>query len=106
MRSSWKRIRYRLEWAGLILAAKLIPLCSRKVCYDLAQFAGALLSLVDRYRYRVALNNLEVAFGDQLSARQRRKIVRQSFQHFARTMIDLFWSPRLTELNFLWYIEL
>jgi lauroyl/myristoyl acyltransferase len=52
------------------------------------------------------LNNLEAAFGDQLSARQRRKIVRQSFQHFARTMIDLFWSPRLTELNFLWYIEL
>jgi lauroyl/myristoyl acyltransferase len=65
-----------------------------------------LLSFVDRRRYRVALNNLEVAFGDELSGRQRRKIVRQSFQHFARTMIDLFWSPRLTELNFLWYIEL
>ncbi|HEU0275833.1 MAG TPA: lysophospholipid acyltransferase family protein [Candidatus Udaeobacter sp.] len=106
MRLRWKRIRYRLEWAGLFLATKLIPLCSRKVCYYLAQFAGGLLSFVDRRRYRVALNNLEVAFGDELSGRQRRKIVRQSFQHFARTMIDLFWSPRLTELNFLWYIEL
>jgi lauroyl/myristoyl acyltransferase len=106
MRSRWKRIRYRLEWAGLFLATKLIPLCSRKVCYHLAQFAGGLLGFLDRPRYHVALNNLEAAFGDQLSARQRRKIVRQSFQHFARTMIDLFWSPRLTELNFLWYIEL
>src|SRR5437868_11438549 len=96
MRSRWKRIRYRLEWAGLFLATRLIPLCSRKACYRLAQLAGALLGFLDRHRYRVALNNLEVAFGGQLSARQRRKIARESFQHFARTMVDLLWSPRLT----------
>src|SRR5258707_13994682 len=106
MRSRWKRIRYRLEWAGLFLATKLIPLCSRKACYRLAQLAGALLSFLDRPLYHVALSNLEVAFGDQLSARERRKIVRESFQHFARTMVDLLWSPCLTPLNFLWYIEL
>jgi len=106
MRSRWKRIRYRLEWAGLSLATKLIPLCSRKTCYQLAQVAGTLLSLLDRHRYHVALSNLEVAFGDQLSGRERRKIARESFQQFARTMIDLLWSPRLTPLNFLWYIEL
>src|SRR5438874_2856431 len=106
MRSRWKRIRYRLEWAGLSLATKLIPLCSRKACYRLAQLAGALLGFLDRHRYRVALNNLEVAFGGQLSARQRRKIARGSFQHVARTMVDLLWSPRLTPLNFRWYTEL
>jgi Kdo2-lipid IVA lauroyltransferase/acyltransferase len=106
MRSHWKRIRYRLEWVGLFLATRLIPLCSRKACYRLAQLAGALLGFLDRSRYHVALSNLEVAFGDQLSARERRKIVRKSFQHFARSMVDLLWSPRLTPLNFLWYIEL
>src|SRR4029453_13657184 len=106
MRSRWKRIRCRLEWAGLFLATKLVPLCSRKACYRLAQTAGALLCFLDRHRYHVALSNLEVAFGDQLSVRQRRKIARQSFQHFARTMIDLLWSSRPTPLNFLWYIEL
>src|SRR5690349_15788372 len=106
MRSRWKRIRYRLEWAGLYLATKLIPLCSRKACYRLAQLAGGLLSVLDRQRYHVALSNLEVAFGDQLSARARRRIVRESFQHFARSMVDLLWSPRLTELNFRWYVEL
>jgi KDO2-lipid IV(A) lauroyltransferase len=106
MRSRWKRIRYRLEWAGLFLATKLIPLCSRKACYQLAQVAGTLLSLFDRHRYHVALSNLGVAFGDRLSVRERRKIARKSFQQFARTMIDLLWSPRLTALNFLWYIEL
>jgi len=63
------------------------------------------MPIFDRHRYEVALNNLEVAFGDQLSIQERRKIARESFQHFARTMIDLLWSPRLTPENFSRYIE-
>src|SRR5215510_4277287 len=106
MRARWKRIRYRLEWLGLVLATKLVPLCSRKACYHIAQAAGALLSFVDRQRYQVALSNLEVAFGDRFPPEERRKIVRESFQHFARTMVDLLWSPRLTERNFSQYIDL
>jgi KDO2-lipid IV(A) lauroyltransferase len=105
MPSGWKRIRYRLEWIGLLLATKLIPLFSRRSCYHLARTAGALLSFLDRQRYKVALSNLEVAFGDRFSPRERRKIVRESFQHFARTMVDLLWSLRLTQENFSSYIE-
>ena len=63
------------------------------------------MSLFDRHGYKVALNNLEVAFGNQFSIRERRKIARESFQHFARTMLDLLWSPRLTRENFRDYIE-
>src|SRR6266498_3873439 len=106
MRSRWKRIRYRLEWLGLILAAKLIPLCSRRACHHIAEATGALLRFVDRRRYKVALNNLEVAFGDRFSLQERRKIARESFQHFGRTMVDLLWSPRLTRENFSQYIDL
>jgi Kdo2-lipid IVA lauroyltransferase/acyltransferase len=106
MRSCWKRIRYRLEWVGLVLATKLIPLCSRRACYHIAQITGTLLSIVDRQRYEVAINNLLVAFGDEFSSQERRTIVRKSFQHFGRTMIDLLWSPRLTQENFRHYVEL
>src|SRR5262250_887025 len=106
MISRWKRIRYRLEWVGLLLATKLIPLCSRRACYYIAHIAGALLSFLDRHRYEVALTNLEVAFGGAFSLQERRKIVRQSFRHFARTMVDLLWSPPLTQANFSRYIEL
>jgi len=63
------------------------------------------VSLFDRHGYKVALNNLEVAFGNKFSIRERRKIARESFQHFARTMLDLLWSPRLTRENFRDYIE-
>jgi lauroyl/myristoyl acyltransferase len=76
------------------------------VCYYIAQTAGALLSFVDRDRYGVALSNLEVALGDAFSPKQRRKIARESFQHFARTMVDLLWSPSLTQENFSQFIEL
>jgi lauroyl/myristoyl acyltransferase len=106
MRSQWKRIRDRLEWIGLLLASKLIPLFSRKACFHLAHTLGTLMSIFDRHRRKVALSNLEVAFGNQLSIQERRKIARESFQHFARTMVDLLWSPRLTPANFSRYIEL
>ena len=63
------------------------------------------MSILDRHGRKVALSNLEVAFGDRFSIDARRKIVRQSFQHFARTMLDLLWSPRLARENFRDYIE-
>src|SRR6266571_5305988 len=82
MRSHWKRLRYRLEWIGLLLATKLIPLFSRRGCYRLAQIAGALLSFLDRRGYQVALSNLEGAFGDRFAPRERRKIAREIISTF------------------------
>jgi Kdo2-lipid IVA lauroyltransferase/acyltransferase len=106
MRLCWKRLRYRLEWLGLLIAAKTMPLLSRQACYRLALVLGTLTSILDRHGRKVALANLEAAFGDQLSSRKQRKITRETFQHFARTMLDLLWSPRLTRDNFVRHIEL
>ncbi|MFN2542397.1 MAG: lysophospholipid acyltransferase family protein [Chthoniobacterales bacterium] len=106
MRRRWKRIRYRLEWIGLLVATKLVPLLPRRVCLALARALGFLMSIFDRRGRAVALANLEVAFGERLSILQRRKIARESFQHFARAMLDFLWSPRLTRDNFSRYIEL
>jgi lauroyl/myristoyl acyltransferase len=105
VRAVWKKIRYRIEWLALKTVAKTIPLLSRKACYRLAQIIGALVAIVDRRGRRVALSNLKVAFGAALSPPRRAEIVPQSYQHFARTMIDLFWSPRLTSENYSRYIE-
>jgi len=106
MRAQWKRFRYRLEWIGVVVATKLVPLLSRKLCFHLANSLGSLISTFDRHGRKVALSNLEVAFEDQYSARERERIVCESFQHFTRTMLDLLWSPRLTRENFSRYIEL
>lgn len=105
MRTVWKKIRYRLEWFALWGAGRIIPILSRNACYRLAQLLGALVALVDRSGHRVALSNLEVAFGNALSPERRAEIVRESYQHFARSMLDLFWSPRLTSQNVSQYVE-
>jgi len=106
MRSAWKKVRYRLEWLGLLAAAKLLPLLSRRACFQLALLLGSVMSVIDRRGRKVALSNLEAAFGDRFSARDRKRIVRESFQHFGRTMLDLFWSPRLNRENLSSFIEL
>ena len=95
-----RKIRYHLEWLGLKLATKFVPLLSRKACYRLALLLGSLAASLDRQGRRVALSNLRVAFGDEISTERREQIVRESYQHFARTMLDFFWSSRLTSQNF------
>jgi KDO2-lipid IV(A) lauroyltransferase len=61
--------------------------------------------VVDRAGRRVALSNLEAAFGDELTRARRAEIAHESYQHFARTVVDLFWSPSLTKENYSRYIE-
>ncbi len=100
MRTAWKKIRYRLEWLGLKSAKKFLPLLSRKACYRLALLLGSLGAMLDRRGRRVAVTNLRVAFGDEISSERCAQIVREFYQHFARTMLDFFWSPRLTSQNF------
>jgi len=100
-----KRLRYRLEWLALMAALKVVPLLSRNACYELAGLAGSVAATFDREGRRVALSNLEAAFGEEFSLARRAEIVRESYQHFARTMLDLFWSPRLNQDNYRQYIE-
>ncbi len=101
----WKSFRYRLEVWSVRLLAAIIPRLPRPVVFHLGRGVGSLAARVDRHGSKVALSNLEAAFGDQYSAHQREHIVRQSYQQFAGTMIDLFWSPRLNEKNFRQLIE-
>jgi lauroyl/myristoyl acyltransferase len=105
VKAAWKRIRYRLEWLVLMAVLTVVPLFSRSACYRFGGAVGALAAKVDRRGYRVALANLEAAFGDRYTPAERAAIARESYQHFARTMLDLFWSPRLRADNYRQYIE-
>src|SRR2546423_9300880 len=90
--------RFVIVWSGWRLksATKFLPLLSRKACYRLALLLGSLGAMLDRRGRRVALSNLRVAFGEEISSERRAQIRRESYQHSARTMLDCFWSPRLT----------
>ena len=106
MRAFWKKIRHRYEWICLVLATKIVPLLPRKACFHLANGLGGLVARFDSAGREVARSNLEVVFGDALPAEQREQIAAQSYRHLARTMVDLLWSPRLTQENFQRWFEI
>jgi lauroyl/myristoyl acyltransferase len=67
---------------------------------------GTIAYHTDRRGREVALSNLEAAFGERYSPAERCRIARESFQYFARTMLDLFWSPGLLRQGGKKYIHL
>ena len=95
-----RKIRYRVEWLGLKVATKFVPLLSRKACYRPALFLGSLGASLDRRGRRVALSNLRVAFGDEISAEGRAQIVRESYQHLLAPC-SIFLEPAPNESKFL-----
>jgi lauroyl/myristoyl acyltransferase len=61
----------------------------------LANAIGTVVYLVDSRGRRVAQANLDAAFGDKFTPERKKQIARGSYQTFARTMLELFWSPKL-----------
>ena len=102
----WKKIRYRLEWAGVKALMFVIPRLSRRFCARLARAVGALVFQIDKHGRRVTLANIEAALGDQYSPAEQLRIGRASYQSFARTMLDLFWAPRLARGDGARYAEI
>ena len=74
----------------------MIPLAVLRV---LADSAGSIFYLVERRSRAVALANLEAVFGDEMIKERRRQVARESLQLFARTFLELFWTPRLNRKN-------
>lgn len=95
----WKKLRHRGEWLFVRALAWITPRLPRRVCHLVATTGGTVAAYLHWPGREVALENLESAFGTQLTTPRRRELVRESYQHFARAMADLFWSPRLTNAN-------
>ena len=94
-----KKIRYYIEVKVLDFAVWLLPKVPRHVLMVLARILGRLAYWVDTRGRTTALENLRCAFGDQYTLEERRRIACASYQVFARTFLDLFWSPQLRADN-------
>ncbi|CAN5844529.1 hypothetical protein BH11VER1_BH11VER1_23220 [soil metagenome] len=96
-----KKIRYLLETAVLRAAVRFLPGFSRPVLLFLSKAAGAIAYLADYRGRTTAHENLRVAFAkENITPRQIRGIALASYQTFARTFLDLFWSLSLTKENY------
>ena len=93
--SFWKRCRYRLEAAALESLAAVLPLLSRQALLRVANTLGRLAYLTLHKERRVALTNLDIAFGLSKTSEEKKRIALSSFQNFARSFLGLFWAQRL-----------
>lgn len=94
-------------WTAFWAAPIVIPRLSRSMVLALATLLGNLTYLgMGRQRKREALANLSVAFGDTLSMKQKREIVRLSLCNMLRVSLDLVWFSRDREQRlkkYVWY---
>jgi KDO2-lipid IV(A) lauroyltransferase len=100
-----KRVRYWIEWLLVSLSARLIPLMPLGVLRAISEFAASLVYVFDTKSRAVAVANLEMAYGSELTPKQRNLIARRSFQAFGRNFLELFWTPRLNRDNVEKYIS-
>lgn len=94
-----KKVRYFFETLLVRGMERLTPRLPRHVLLSFARFIGTLAWLADERGRDTAMENLRVAFRGALSREERRRIVRRSYQNFARTFADLFWFSRITHDN-------
>ncbi len=94
-----KRARYKIEWAGVAVASALLPKLPRRLLLALADVCGLVFHYADARSRRVAIANLEAAFGEKYSPAERHRIARASAKNLARTFFDLFWVSNLTPKN-------
>ncbi|MGZ5019819.1 MAG: lysophospholipid acyltransferase family protein [Chthoniobacterales bacterium] len=97
---SWKNIRRRGEWLVVKIGTFVLPLLPRRAARAIGNAIGTLASIVHTEGHRVALSNLDCVFGSAIAVARKQELVRQSYQSFARSQADLYWSRRLTSTNF------
>jgi KDO2-lipid IV(A) lauroyltransferase len=90
-------LRQRLEFWGLSLVVWVVGCLPYGFLQRMAAVLGSLVFAFDKRGREVALANLDSAFGDSRSRKEKRRIAVGSYQTFARTMLELFWSPNLSE---------
>jgi lauroyl/myristoyl acyltransferase len=89
----WKLLRWKGEvilLRGFRRVVRSLPLPAARALADLL---GTIAAHVDRHGRATALENLRAAFG---ASPDHPRIVSACYRRFARTFLELFWSPRLT----------
>ena len=106
MKPLWKKIRYRIEWLAVAGGAKIVPILPRWMLLRLAGILGRLAYHLDKRGRTTALANLRSVFpGSQKSDAEIRVCARRSFQFFAQSMLDLFWTRRINARNLDKYVR-
>lgn len=100
-----KAFRKGLEVHLVRLGLAVVPRLPRRMVVAMAGALGRVGALCARRARRVGLANLDLVYGDSLSSRQKRRILRESFCTFALVTLDILWFTRHPRERLARYIQ-
>ncbi len=91
-----------LDYLVYLLVRLVVGLCQAMSVEQSYRFADALAGLlyrVDKRHRKIAMDNLQMAFGDEYSEAERDRIVRRVYRHFCRMLMEMLHIPRKLSLT-------
>lgn len=95
--SRWKRIRHRLELAGVYILAALPAVIPLKLSLKIGGLLGVLAFDLFRIRREVTIKNIGRAFGNRMDYPEKVKTGRRSYINFAKSMVEFASMGRFSE---------
>lgn len=93
-------------WTWSILAfARAVSITPLKLARPLGRRAGWLAFYLLAKRRRVAMENLELAYGDELRRDQRKRIAREAFMNYGVVAMEFAHLPKLSKDDLLTLVE-
>ncbi|MBN1269458.1 MAG: lysophospholipid acyltransferase family protein [Kiritimatiellae bacterium] len=98
-------IRRPFELGLTRLGMLFVPRLSRRGVVRLAALFGNAAYYLAAHLRRVGLANLDIAYGDRISRKEKRSLLKQSFRTFALVILDTFWFSRDTAFRISDYVR-
>jgi len=102
----FRAIRHLLEYALALPFFLIVPHLPRSWIRPLGKGLGLLSYRLIGRRRRIALDNLELAYGPAMTELERQTLVRQVFIHFATAALDFLWASRLSAQTLGEFVEI
>ena len=99
-----RAVRAPFECLAVLLGFLTIPLLPRTWVVALSDLIGWTMSRVCVRQTRIMAANLDLVYGDSLSAQEKRAIIRGAGAHGALVLLDFFWFAWFTRKRILKYV--
>ncbi len=90
------KLRHYIEYGLVWIARALLFFLPRRAAIWCGRRLGDFFYLVDRRHRREVLHNLDLAFGEEKSKAEIKRIARGTYRHFGAIFFDFIRSPRIS----------
>ena len=91
------KFRHYIEYALVMLLRFILMLMPRRAALWLGRRIGDLAYTLDARHRKLVMDNLNLAYKDELSHKEKKEIARGTYQHYASMFIDLIRPYKVTE---------